>query len=1053
MAVSGDASRDGLATIFFRNGHLLFLAVAVLVVAGISAFNTLPRIEDPRMTLRNGVIVTALPGASASRVEALVTEKIENRLEELGEIKRLDSTSRTGISLVTFELQDDIDDDTNEAALSKIRDKLDDVQRDLPATASKPDLDDKRGAVAFSLIAAVEWEADGPPQLGILNRYAQELADRLRNLPGTEWVQFYGEPREEITVTLDPAEMSALGISAADVASRLAAADVKNPAGQLRTGERDLILEVVGELDSVQRIAAVPVLDDGAGRVVKLADIATVKRDWRQPSDEIALANGKRAVMVGARTEKTVRVDEWAALANTLVAEFDGDVDDGVGLRVVFDQSDYTVQRLAALGNNLLAGALVVMFVVLVGMGWRAALIVGAALPLAASATLFGLTFFDQQIHQMTIFGMIIAIGLLIDNAIVVTDEVRKHLARGEPRAEAVSAAVRHLFVPLFASTLTTVLGFMPVFLLPGNIGDFVGPIAISVVLALMSSFVISMTLIAALAGRYGKPDSHGEFLPWWHDGLMLPKLGVRYRQLLSAVVRRPLRAAAMCLVLPVTGFVLLGTIDTEFFPPADRDQFEIKVWLGDDASIAKTRALVTEINALLEQRGGARQVDWVIGRAFPIVYYNAIMREDNNPSHAHAVVVADSLDEAKRMVPELQMELRDLFPEAAIVVRSFGQGPPIDSPVGFRIFGPNPDRLRAYGDELRRIMHEVPEVVLTQATIAGGEPKLWFEVDQYRAQLAGLDLDQVAGQLQSSLEGQIGGSVLEDLEELPVRIRFGDSQRSSLDAIATLGLTSGRVAPERRWIPASALGDIDLRPELASITRRNGERVNNIRGYIRTGALPIEVNMAVLAALDRANFRLEPGYRFEVAGDSAEQQEAVGKLLTYLPVLLVLMVATLVLSFRSFTLAGIVGAVALLSIGLGFLALKISGYNLGFNPILGTAGLIGVAINGSIVVLAAIRSNPAARSGDHDAIVTETIGATRHIVSTTLTTVAGFLPLMLLTGGDFWPPLAVVIAGGVGFSITLSLVFAPACYCLLQRIRGRAAGQVAPAHALEVGA
>lgn len=1046
------AELGGTATVFIRNGHLLFLAIAVLVVAGLSAFGNLPRIEDPRMTLRNGVIVTALPGASATRVEALVTEKIENRLEELGEIKRVDSTSRTGISLITFELQDSITDDTNEAALSKIRDKLDDVQRELPPNASKPDLDDKRGAVAFSQVVALQWKADQPPQLGILNRYAQELADRLRNLPGTEWVQFYGEPREEITVTLDPAEMSALGISAADVAARLAAADVKNPAGQLRTDQRDLILEVVGELDSVQRIAAVPIVDDGAGRVVKIADLASVKRQWRQPADEIALANGRRAVMIGTRTDRTVRVDQWAEAANALVAEFANELDDGVAVDVVFDQSDYTVKRLADLGNNLLAGALVVMLVVLIGMGWRAALIVGAALPLAAAATLFGLTFFGQQIHQMTIFGMIIAIGLLIDNAIVVTDEVRKHLAAGEERVAAVNAAVQHLFVPLFASTLTTVLGFMPVFLLKGNIGDFIGPIALSVVLALLSSFVISMTLIAALAGRFGKPDSTGEVLPWWHDGLMLPRAGRYYRRMLTAVVRRPLRAAAMCLILPVLGFLLLGTIDTEFFPPADRDQFEIKVWLGDDASIAKTRALVDEIDTVLTEHGGVKRIDWVVGRAFPIVYYNAIMREDNNPSHAHAVVVAESLAEAKKMVPDMQLLLREKFPEAAIVVQSFGQGPPVDAPVGFRVFGPNPDRLRAYGDELRRIMHLVPEVVMTQATISGGEPKLWFAADEYRAQLAGLNLEQVAGQLQSSLEGQIGGSVLEDLEELPVRIRFGDSERSSLDAIATLGLTSGRVAAESRWIPASALGEIELRPELASVTRRNGERVNNIRGYIRTGALPLEVNNAILAAIEAENFNLEPGYRLEIAGDSAEQQDAVGKLLTYLPVLLVLMIATLVLSFRSFLLAGIVGAVALLSIGHGFLALKLSGFNLGFNPILGTAGLIGVAINGSIVVLAAIRSNAAARAGDLEAIVSETSGATRHIVSTTLTTIAGFLPLMLLTGGDFWPPLAVVIAGGVGFSISLSLVFAPACYCLLGKLTRRASEDIPVGTVLEAG-
>ncbi len=1048
-AVTPDAhARESLSTLFFRNRHLLTLSIVIILVAGLSALVNLPRIEDPRITHRNPRILTVLPGASAARVEALVTEKLEDKLKEVSEIKEIESTSRAGVSLINLELQDAIDRRENEAVFSKIRDKLADAERDLPPGASKPDFDDKRGAVAFTLITAITWRSDDRPQLGILNRLAEELADRLRNVPGTEIVRLYGEPEEEITVTVDPGELAALGLSAPQVSARIAAADAKRPAGVLRTPERDVMMEVVGELDSIQRIAAIPLLDNGTGGMVKLGDIATVAKDWQDPPREIALTEGARAVFVAARVEQAVRVDSWAQAAREVVQTFTADVDDGLGVEIVFDQSRYTEARLSSLGGNLIAGALVVILVVLVGMGWRAALIVGAALPLSAGAALFGLTFFGQQIHQMTIFGMIIAIGLLIDNAIVITEEVRKQLCAGLAPKAAVAAAVGHLFTPLLASTLTTLLGFMPIFLLPGNVGDFVSPIAISVVLALIASFFISMTLIAALAGLFLGPGAAGKTSRWWQDGLASRSLARAYRKALLAAVKRPLLAVLAACVLPVAGFGLATTLGHQFFPPADRNQFEVEVWLPNDASLARSADYARRIEAVIREQEGIESINWLVGGSFPSVYYNLVMNKDDKPAYAHAIVLADNLARANALIPRLQAELDARFPQAQIVVSPFGQGPPIDAPISFRLVGPNLERLKHYGDELRRVMYSVPAVLHSQATVLGGEPKLWFEADEYKTRLAGLALDELAGQFQGNLEGRVGGSLLEDLEDLPVRIRYGHAERSSLDNIASLNLVSPQVVAGNGWIPAEAIGEMAIRPELSSITRRNNERVNNIRGYITQGALPIEVTDAILRKLEEEGFTLAPSYRLEVAGDSEEQRQAIGHLMTYLPVLLVLMVATVVLSFRSAILAGFIGAVAVMSIGLGMLSLWISGFPIGFNPILGSAGLVGVAINGTIVVLAAIRANPAARVGDPQAVVDETLGSTRHILSTTLTTMGGFLPLLLFTGGDFWPPLAVVIAGGVGFAVILALLFTPAIYCLVYGRRSASVAQTLPAHA-----
>lgn len=1024
---------------FFENRYLLVLGLLIILLAGFSALANMPRIEDPRITNRFPRVVTLLPGASAERVEALVTDRLEDSLRELSEIKELRSTSRAGVSVIQMELQDYIGPDENEEAFSKMRDRLSDAAALLPPGASAPDFNDKNSAVAFSMIASVAWPEGVDAPMSVLNRLAEELADRFRGLAGTDNVRLYGAPDEEVAITMDGKALSSLGLTAAQVAARVAQADSKLPAGALRNDDRNLFIEVDGELASLERVRRIPVVSRPDGTVVRVGDLGRVEKRWRDPPGDIAYSDGKRAVLIAAQTRRDIRVDHWAADARTIVDTFRHGTAAGAAVDVVFDQSVYTERRLSTLGGNLLAGAVLVMLVVFGGMGWRAAIVVGAALPLSASITVFALSVVDQQIHQMTIFGMIIAIGLLIDNAIVMTDEVKKNLDAGDERADAVTKALRHLFVPLLASTLTTILGFMPVFLLPGAMGDFVGPIAIAVVLALSASFLIATTIIPALAALFLRRHVEGTQRTWWSDGWSSRRLKERYRRFLEIAVSRPGVTIPACLTLPVLGFVLAGTLGQEFFPPADRDQFEIEVWLPPQASIERTDAVTRDLEARVRAHDEVEEVHWLIGGSYPTIYYNRIMKQEGNGSYAHAMVYTDTVQGANRLTSMLAAELADAHPEARVVVSPFAQGPPVEAPVGFRIEGPDTATLKTLGDELRRIMHRVPGIVATRASITGGQPKLAFRADETAVSQMGMTLTDVASQLQTDLEGQTGGAMLEDLEELPVRVRLEERERGDAESLASLTLVADPASG--RFIPAGSIGQFVLTPDAGSITRLDGVRSNDVLGYIARDALAIDVTNAILAEAGRAGFGVPPGYAFEVAGDSAEQSEALGELTTYLPVLLMLMVATIVLSFRSNRLALLIGMVAILSVGLGMLSLWIGGYARGFNAIIGSVGLIGVAINGTIVVLAGIRANAGARAGDVAEIVRETIGATRHIVSTTLTTVGGFIPLLMFTGGDFWPPLAIVIAGGVLFSISLSLVFTPAVYRAI-RPRRAAAGE-----------
>ncbi|MEO1575672.1 MAG: efflux RND transporter permease subunit, partial [Pseudomonadota bacterium] len=682
-----------------------------------------------------------------------------------------------------------------------------------------------------------------------------------------------------------------------ELAARIALDDPKRPAGALRANDRDLFLEVEGELDSAARVGAIPLAAGANGSLLRVDDIGRVEKGWRDPPYDLARTNGRPAILVAVRTEENIRVDQWAQRARDAVNEFSASAGPGIGIDLVFDQSEYTAARLGSLGSNLLAGAAVVMLVVFLGMGWRAAVVVGAALPLSGSLAVFGLTLFDQQLHQMSIFGMIIAIGLLIDNAIVMTDDIKQGIDEGATPGVAARNAIGHLFVPLLASTLTTILGFMPVFLLPGAMGDFVGPIAIAVVLALIASFFISMTAIPTFAAQFLSATQSNARPAFWRDGIKPKRVGAWYRRTLAAAVDRPLLTVTACLVLPIAGFVLASTLGKAFFPPADRDQFEIEVWLPSSTSIDRTGEIVRGMEAELLARDGVTDVHWLVGGSFPTIYYNRIMKRDGNPSYAHAMVYTESIGAAKRLTSRLQSQLGDAFPDAQVVVAPFAQGPPVDSPVGFRIEGPDPDTLRQLGDELRAIMHTLPEITQTRASITGGEPKLALNADDEATRLAGLSLSGVAAQLEASLEGRVGGTVLEDLESLPVRIRYDETARDTLAAVeATRLVTPGY----DRWVPVSALGDLELTPEPGAITRYNSQRVNNIFGYLAPGALALSVTENILARVEAEGFKMPSGYRLVVAGDSEAQKDAFGQLLIYLPILLMLMVTTLILSFRS---------------------------------------------------------------------------------------------------------------------------------------------------------
>ncbi len=1012
-------------TLTFRQPRLVALILLVLISAGLSSFLSLGRQEDPTITNLFATVTTQFPGADPARVETLVTAEIEEELQSIPEVDIITSVSRSGVSVVSIELLQTLDDATIEQVWSEARDAVEAARRAFPAGVQPPDFN-AEGISAYSAVIAVTADHDGVPHT-IVQAHADALADRLRSIPSTRAVDLFGEPEDEVLVSVDAQAAAALGLTAQNISGLITAADGKVQAGRLQSTGVDLTINISGAIEALDRIGDIVVRQNANATTVTLADIATITRGMRTPATEMAMANGKRAVLVGVLAQDGVQIDRWMSFVNDELAEGQNQIPVGLSETLMFDQSTYTADRLSEVGTNMAIGVSLVVAVLFITLGLRAAAIVAVVLPVVSLATLASMNFIGLPIHQMSVTGLIVALGLLVDAAIVMVDEVRQRLSRGMDRVDAVGDATERLAAPLLASTVTTALSFTPMILLPGPAGDFVGSIAIAVVLMLVWSLFVALTVTPALAGWFlkaGKPS-----------GIRLPALGRGFSSLIALSVRNPIRSIALALILPILGFAAFPTLTAQFFPGVERDQFYVEVDMPPGTSITETAAVSKQIDMRLTEYDGVDRVYWSIGKSGPAFYYNITGGRSAEPAYAQAMVKTETAEDAARIVPQLQATLDAEFAQARIIVRDLVQGPPVAAPIEVRLVGADLAVLRDLGDDARAIMADLPLITQVRAGVVGGAPQIRYEIDEPSVRLLGMNLTDVASQLEAGLVGVTGGSLVEGTDQLPVRVRFGDDLRGDVEQIADLPIlvpNAGSLAATGTLptVPFSELATPILEPAESVITRRNGERINTIQAFIVPGVLPEEALQETLAALELANFEVPLGYRIELGGDSDARSDTLGNLLASVGLIVTLTIAAIVLTFNSFRLTVIALVVCVLSAGLSMLSLAVMQYPFGINAIIGVIGSIGVSINAAIIILTGLKSDPKAVAGDTDAIAQVVTGSSRHIVSTTITTFGGFLPL-ILAGGGFWPPFAVAIAGGVLLSSVISFFFTPAAFML----------------------
>ena len=1024
-----------METLTFRQPRLVALIILVLVSAGLSSFLSLGRQEDPTITNIFATVTTQFPGADPERVEALVTAELEEELRRIAEIDQITSVSRTGVSVVSIELLETLDEATIEQTWAEARDAVEDARRHFPDGVLAPDFN-AEGIAAYSGVIAVTATSPDMP-LSLVARHAEALGDRLRSIPGTRAVEYFGLPEEEVTVVVSPEQAAALGLSLREIATRMREADGKMQAGRLQ-GDVDLSIGVSGEIETLDRLRQVVVRESATGGSLRLGDIATIARGPATPPEEITFANGSRAILIGVLAQDGQQIDRWMTLVSDALKAGADLVPVGISEELLFDQSTYTLSRLSEVAVNMAIGVGLVVLVLFVTLGLRTALIVAAVLPVVSLATLASMNIIGLPIHQMSVTGLIVALGLLVDAAIVMADEVRKRLQAGFSRNDAVGDAVRRLAVPLFASTVTTALAFTPMILLPGPAGDFVGSIAIAVVLMLFWSLLIALTVTPALAGWFLSATGEGGAMK---SGLRMGGVSRAFAASIRLAVANPMRAVALSLILPGLGFASFPTLTAQFFPGVERDQFHIEVTMPPGSAISETEAVVRQMDAQIRQDAGLRSIYWTIGGSGPAFYYNIVGGRSQEPGFAQAMITTRTEADAARLIGVLQGDLDRTYPQAQIIVRGLVQGPPVDAPVEVKIRGQDIATLRGLGDEVRTIMADLDLVTHARAGVNGGAPQVRFEIDEDKARALGFDIADLAMQLEDALVGVVGGSLVEGTEQLDVRARFGASLRGDLQAIADMPivLPDAPAVSATGAFPAVPLSEIAtpvVVPAQSVITRVDGMRENVIQAFLVPDVLPQEALDQVLRVMEDRGFEVPAGYSVILGGDSDARANTVGNLMASVGLIVTLTIATIVLTFNSFRLAAVTLVVCGLAAGLSILSLAIMQYPFGIVAVIGVIGSIGVSINAAIIILTGLQADERAASGDLQAMTDVVVGSSRHIISTTVTTFGGFLPL-ILDGGAFWPPFAVSIAGGVLLSTVVSFYFVPPMFALVRSRRG----------------
>ncbi|MCA6953544.1 efflux RND transporter permease subunit [Pectobacterium polaris] len=1013
-------SRFNLSALAVRERAITLFLIILITVAGILSFFELGRAEDPPFTVKQMTIISAWPGATAQEMQDQVAEPLEKRMQELKWYDRSETYTRPGLSFTMLSLLDSTPPSQVQEEFYQARKKLSDEAKNLPAGVIGPMVNDEFSDVTFALFAL---KAKGEPQR-VLVRDAESLRQRLLHVPGVKKVNIIGEQSERIFVSFSHDRLATLGISPQDIFSALNNQNVLTPAGSIETDGPQVFLRLDGAFDTLEKIRNTPIV--AQGRTLKLSDVATVSRGYEDPATFLVRNQGEPALLLGV-----VMREGWNGL--TLGKALDAETTKinegmplGMTLSKVTDQSVNISSSVDEFMIKFFVALLVVMAVCFVSMGWRVGVVVAAAVPLTLAIVFVVMEASGKNFDRITLGSLILALGLLVDDAIIAIEMMVVKMEEGYGRIKASAYAWSHTAAPMLAGTLVTAVGFMPNGFAQSTAGEYTSNMFWIVGIALIASWVVAVVFTPYLGVKM-LPEI--KTVEGGHAAIYDTRHYNQFRRLLTRVIARKWMVASTVIVLFVVAILGMGMVKKQFFPTSDRPEVLVEVQMPYGTSIEQTSITTAKVEDWLKQQDEAKIVTSYIGQGSPR-FYLAMAPELPDPSFAKIVVLTDS-QEAREA---LKFRIREaaaggLAPEARVRVTQLVFGPYSPFPVAYRVMGPDPATLREIADKVKAVMQASPMMRTVNTDWGPRVPTLHFTLDQDRLQSVGLTSSTVAQQLQFLLSGVPITSVREDIRSVQVVGRAaGDIRR---DPAKIEGFTLVGAAGQR--IPLSQIGEVEVRMEDPVLRRRDRTPTITVRGDIAETLQPPDVSAVIVKSLQPIIDTLPAGYRIEQAGSIEESAKATKAMAPLFPIMIAITLLIIILQVRSMSAMVMVFLTAPLGLIGVVPTLLLFNQPFGINALVGLIALSGILMRNTLILIGQIHHNEKEGLDPFHAVVEATVQRARPVLLTAMAAILAFIPL---THSVFWGTLAYTLIGGTLGGTIMTLVFLPAMYAIWFKIR-----------------
>lgn len=1012
--------RFNLSALAVRERSITLFLIILITVAGILSFFELGRAEDPPFTVKQMTIVSVWPGATAQEMQDQVAEPLEKRMQELKWYDRSETYTRPGLAFTMLSLLDSTPPSQVQEEFYQARKKLGDEARNLPTGVVGPMVNDEFSDVTFALFAL---KAKGEPQR-LLVRDAESLRQRLLHVPGVKKVNIIGEQAERIFVSFSHDRLATLGIAPQDIFSALNSQNELTPAGSINTSGPQVFIRLDGAFDKLDKIRKTPIVVQG--RTLQLSDVATVERGYEDPATFLVRNQGEPALLLGIVMREGWNGLDLGKALDAETAKINEGMPLGMTLTKVTDQSVNISSSVDEFMIKFFVALLVVLVVCFISMGWRVGVVVAAAVPLTLAIVFVVMEASGKNFDRITLGSLILALGLLVDDAIIAIEMMVVKMEEGYSRVKASAYAWSHTAAPMLAGTLVTAVGFMPNGFAQSTAGEYTSNMFWIVGIALIASWVVAVVFTPYLGVKM-LPEI--KTVEGGHAAIYNTRHYNQFRRLLTRVISRKWIVAGTVVAAFTVAILGMALVKKQFFPTSDRPEVLVEVQMPYGTSIEQTSAATAKVEDWLKKQEEAKIVTSYIGQGSPR-FFLAMSPELPDPSFAKIVVLTDS-QEAREA---LKFRLREaaangLAPEALVRVTQLVFGPNSPYPVAYRVMGPDPTTLREIADKVKTVMLANPMMRTVNTDWGPQVPTLHFTLDQDRLQAVGLTSNAVAQQLQFLLSGVPITSVREDIRAVQVMGRAAGDIR--LDPAKIAGFTLVGSAGQR--IPLSQIGEVNVKMEDPILRRRDRTPIITVRGDIAENLQPPDVSMAILKQLQPIIDTLPAGYRIEQAGPIEESGKATQAMAPLFPIMIAITLLIIILQVRSMSAMVMVFLTSPLGLIGVVPTLLLFNQPFGINALVGLIALSGILMRNTLILIGQIHHNEQEGLSPFDAVVEATVQRARPVLLTALAAILAFIPL---THSIFWGTLAYTLIGGTFGGTIITLVFLPAMYAIWFKIR-----------------